>query len=157
MYHSEYQKVTQLYVKEIENERMFIKCIYDKIVTYNASFALNIMKDAITKQSKYSFRVFMLNIFERFSAQMKYDYKEYAVKSSALYTTKQFTRYVLKCRLQLEDLFIYNRSVNSSRRFFKDGSSSTPCMEVRMATHVQGSIVSNLKFQCLTVDFSVNK
>ena len=45
----------------------------------------------------------------------------------------------------------------SSRCFFKDGSSSTPCMEFRMVTHIQGSTVYNLKFQCMTVHFSVNK
>ena len=37
-----------------------------------------------------------------------------------------------------------------SRCFFKDGSSSTPWMEFRMVTHMQGSTVSNLKFQCMT-------
>ena len=45
----------------------------------------------------------------------------------------------------------------SSRCFFKDGSSSTPCMKFRMVTHMQGSTVSNLKFQRVTVHFSVNK
>ena len=45
----------------------------------------------------------------------------------------------------------------SSRCFFKDGSSSIPCAEFRMVTHVQGSTVFNLKFQCMTVHFSVNK
>ena len=30
-------------------------------------------------------------------------------------------------------------------------------MEFRMVTHVQGSTVSNLKIQCMTVHFSVNK
>ena len=29
-------------------------------------------------------------------------------------------------------------------------------MEFRMVTHMQGSTVSNLKFQCMTVHFSVN-
>ena len=45
----------------------------------------------------------------------------------------------------------------SSRRFFKDGSSSTTCMKFRMVTHMLRSTVSNLKFQCMTVHFSVNK
>ena len=44
----------------------------------------------------------------------------------------------------------------SSRCFFKDGSSSTSCMKFRMLTHIQGSTVSNFKFQCMTVHFSVN-
>ena len=43
----------------------------------------------------------------------------------------------------------------SSRCFFKDGSSSTPCVEFRKVTHMQGSTVSNLKLQCMTVHFSV--
>jgi len=30
-------------------------------------------------------------------------------------------------------------------------------MEFRMVTHMQQSTVSNLKFQCMTVHFSVNK
>ena len=30
-------------------------------------------------------------------------------------------------------------------------------MEFRLVTHMQGSTVSNLKFQCMTVHFSVNK
>ena len=38
----------------------------------------------------------------------------------------------------------------SCRCFFKDGSSNTPCMEFRVVTHMQGSTVSNLKFQCMT-------
>ena len=41
--------------------------------------------------------------------------------------------------------------------FFKDDSSSTPSMEFRMVTHMQGSTVSNLTFQWMTVHFSVNK
>ena len=45
----------------------------------------------------------------------------------------------------------------SSRCFFKHGSSSTPCMEFRMVTHMQGSTVFNFKFQCMAVHFSVNK
>ena len=45
----------------------------------------------------------------------------------------------------------------SSRCFFKNSSSNTPCMEFRKVTHMQGSSVSNLKFQCMTVYFSVNK
>ena len=45
----------------------------------------------------------------------------------------------------------------SPRCFFKDGSSSIPCMKFRMITHMQGSTVSNFKFQCMTVHFSLNK
>ena len=45
----------------------------------------------------------------------------------------------------------------TSHCFFKDDSSSIPCMEFRMVTHMPGSNGSNLKFQCMTVHFSVNK
>ena len=78
--------------------------------------------------------------------------------------TKQQQFFLIKIKILLHLFrkhFLYCKNLIgpciSSICFFKDCSSSTPCMEFRMVTHMQGSTVSNPKFKCIRVHFSVNK
>ena len=66
-----------------------------------------------------------------------------------------YLRNVIKVGKHENILFVIGPWI-SSRCFFKDGSSSTPCLEFRMVTHKQGSpCTCVLKFQCMVVHFSV--
>ena len=85
-----------------------------------------------------------------------YPPSSFKLQSSEILHFNGFNRKLKRCRLYNMSLEILDAGI-SSRCFFKRGSSSTPCMEFRMVTHMQGSTVSNLKFQCMTVHFSVNK